>query len=303
MKNTFDLQIQSTASDGRHTPTEIVAMAVEEQLSVIAITDHDSVAGIAEAMHAGAVAGVRVIAGIELSVEERGAHLLGFGIDHENQALLAELAYFKQGRIDGAQKMVANLAAAGFVITWDDVLAYAKGDVVARPHIARALMRHPENAEKLGGTTSVHEAIERVLTDTSPYYVKRTHIAAKDAIALVHGTGGLAVWSHPAIHFRGDYEGLEIFLEELIAWGLEGMEIFNPSHMEDDVEFLGSLAMKYRMLRTAGSDFHEKGAHAAGEGGLHSARTLGDYETYGFPTDTIIPELDTALARHKMASL
>ena len=303
MKNTFDLQIQSTASDGRHTPTEIVTMATEEQLSVIAITDHDSVAGVAAAIHAAVSMGIRVIPGIEMSVEEHGVHLLGFGINYENQTLLSELARMREERIASAQKMVANLKAAGFIIEWNEVAREASGDVVARPHIARALLLHAENGDKLGNAASTHDVIERVLTDTSPYYVSRAHIIAKDAIALIHSAGGLAAWSHPAIHFRDDYEGLEKFLQELIAWGLEGMEIFNPSHTEDDVEFLESLAVRYRMLRTAGSDFHEKGPHLAGDNGLHSARTVGDYETYGFPTDMIIAELDVAIARHKRVSL
>ncbi len=300
MNNTFDLQIQSTASDGKHAPTEIVAMARDLGLSVIALTDHDTVAGVDEAIAAGSERGVRVIPGIEISVEEYGAHILGYGIDQRESRLLGSLEKSKQGRIEGAKKMVENLRAAGFAIEWNDVTAQATGDVVARPHVARAVLGRAENRERLDDIATSHGFIEKYLTDESPYYVRRSHIGAQDAIALIHGAGGVAVWSHPALHFRDDPEGLEKFLQELIAWKIEGVEVFNPSQTEDDAEFLQGLAAKYKLLRTAGSDFHEAGDHAADPAsGLHSARTLGDYETYGFAINDIISCLDDAITRRK----
>lgn len=301
--NAFDLQIQSTASDGKHAPMEIVGMAKEENIAVIALTDHDTIAGVEEALAAGAEYGIRVIPGIEISVEEHGAHLLGYGIDRNNEELLKRLLQCEEDRIEGAKKITENLRAAGFIIEWDDVLKQATGAVVARPHLARAVLARPENKEKLGDIVTSHDFIEKYLTDESPYYVPRAHIAARDASALIHGAGGVVVWSHPAIHFRDNPEGLEHFLKELIAAGLEGVEVFNPSHNEDDAELLQGLAAKYRLLRTAGSDFHERGEHAAdATTGLHSARTLGDYEIYGFPVDDIIPRLDGAMEKRKEAA-
>ena len=294
----FDLQIQSTASDGKHTPTEIVAMARELGIAVIAMTDHDTVGGVAEALAAGAAQGVRVIGGIEMSVEDRGAHILGFGVDHTHPALLAELAIFQQARIEGAKQMVKNLAAAGFAVVWEDVEAQASG-AVARPHIARAILGRAENKEKLGGIETSHDFIQKYLTDDSPYYVRRAHISAEDAIALIHSAGGVAVWSHPAIHFPRGYEGLEDFLKELTGWGIEGLEVFSPAHAEDDVECLYALAKKYTLLTTGGSDFHEKGDHHADARGLHAARTLGDFETYGFSTDDIVKKLDGAITARR----
>ena len=297
--NMFDLQIQSTASDGKHAPAEIVGMARELGISVIALTDHDTVAGVDEAMSAGSEQGVRVIPGIEMSVEEWGAHILGYGIDHKNPVLVDELEKSAQARMDGAKKIAENLRAAGFAIEWTDVLAQATGAVVARPHLARAVLARAENKEKLGGIATAHDFIEKYLTDKSPCYVPRAHISSRDAIALIHGAGGVAVWSHPALHFRDDPEGLERFLQELITLGIDGVEVFNPSQTEDDAEFLQGLASKYRLLRTAGSDFHEKGDHPADERGLHSARTIGDYETYGFSGEGIVEELDQAITRRK----
>lgn len=298
MAQPFDLQIQSIASDGKHTPADIAAMARELGIGVIAMTDHDTVGGVAEALAAGAAHEVRVIPGIEMSVEDRGAHILGYGLDHTHPALRARLAEFQDARIAGAKKMVENLAAAGFAVTWDDVAAQARG-AVARPHIARAILARAENKDRLGGVATSHDFIEKFLTDDSPYYVPRAHISAADAIALIRGAGGVAVWSHPAIHFHGDEEGLELFLKDLIGWGIAGMEVFSPAHAEDDAELLYGLAEKYGMLRTGGSDFHEKGEHAADARGLHSARTLGDFETYGFPADDVVQKLDEAIANAK----
>lgn len=300
--NTIDLQIQSTASDGKHSPQEIVKMAKEAGLSVIALTDHDTIGGVSEALLAGGEFGVRVIPGIELSVEEHGVHILGYGIDHRNEKLLSELEKFREQRISGAKKMIENLKSAGFVLEWEDVMREAAGGVVARPHLSRAVLNREENKEKLGGISTVHDFIEKYLGNDSPYYVKRAHISAKDAIALIHEAGGVAVWSHPAVHFQGDYDRLESFLKELILWKINGVEVFTPSHSEDDTEFLLGLAEKYKLLKTAGSDFHEQGLEkkaAPTEGGvvsLHSAVRVGDYETYGFPTEDIISRLDEAMS-------
>ena len=299
MPNIFDLQIQSTASDGRHTPSEIASMARERGLTAIALTDHDTVAGIPEALEAGRAHYLRVSPGIEISVEERGAHILGFGIDYQNAGLLGRLEEFRKSRIAGARQMVKNLAGAGFAVSWNDVQSEAVGGLVARPHIARAILGRAENKEELGETATAHDFIERFLSDESPYYVRRAHISAKDGIALVHSVGGVAAWSHPAIHFQNDPDGLENFLKELAARGVDGVEVFNPSHTEDETELLNSLAAKYGLLRTAGSDFHEKGDHPADERGLHAARFVGDFETYGFHTEDIIPKLDEALERRR----
>ncbi|MDP3779261.1 MAG: PHP domain-containing protein [bacterium] len=294
--NTFDLQIQTTASDGTHTPADIIIMAKENNLSVIAITDHDTVGGVQEALDAAKDSGVRVISGIEMSVEEHGLHILGFGIDYTNLHLLEKLEEFKEGRIQGAKQMAENLKAAGFVVEWSDVEKEATGSVFARPHLARAVLKRPENKEKLGAVANVHDFIDMYLSNESPNYVHRSHISAKDAIALIHDAGGVAVWSHPAIHFRNDYDGLEKWLQEMITWGIKGLEVFNPSHTEDDAEFLLGLCSKYHLLRTAGSDFHEKAEHSADPvSGLHSARRLGDFETYGFVIDDIISGLDEAM--------
>ena len=301
MKNTIDLQIQSTASDGTHTPREILVMAKDEGLHTIALTDHDTVSGVSEARDEGAEFGIRVIPGIEFSVEERGVHILGYGIDHTNEKLLQKLDQSRQSRIEGAKMMVENLKRRGFAVEWEDITREKTGEIIARPHIARAVMGRKENKEKLSGVQSTHDFIERFLANDNPNYVKRRAIAARDAISLMHGAGGVAVWSHPAIHFHGNYEELEVFLKQLVGWGLNGLEAFNPSHTENDAECVHGLAHQYGLFYTAGSDFHEKGNHPAdSKTGLHSARIVGDYETYGFETEHIMEKLDDAMGKMKV---
>ena len=301
--NTIDLQIQTTASDGKHSPRECVQMAGEQKLQVVAITDHDTVDGIIEALEAGTEFNVRVIPGIEISVEDHDTHILGFGIDHRNSQLRAYCEGAKKSRIEGAKKMIENLQSAGFIVEWEDVLREAGGGVIARPHISKAVLHRPENKDKLGDVSTVHDFIEAYLSNESPYYVHRAHISAQGAISLIKLSGGAAIWSHPAIHFQNDYGGLENFLKELIQWGISGAEVFTPSHTEDDVELLLSLAAKYNLLKTAGSDFHEKGMKkkfVPTENGvvkLHSAEFIGDYPTYGFSTEGIIEKLDEAIGK------
>lgn len=293
MTNAIDLQVHSTASDGKHAPREVVQIAKENKVEIISLTDHDTVAGLDAALEAGKELGVRVIPGIEFSVEDHGSHLLGYGIDHKNPQLLQKLEEAQQGRMEGAKKMAENLKQAGFFIEWEDVLREATGAaVIARPHICRAILNNPKNKEKLSGISTVHEFIQAYLLDDSPYYVPRTHIGAKDAIGLIKSSGGVAVWSHPAIHFQNNHEGLEIFLRELIEQGLRGIEVFTSAHTEDDAEFVQSLARANSLLRTCGSDFHEKEKHQLSENGLHAANTVGDYDTYGFAIDDIVLKLE-----------
>lgn len=298
--NTIDLQIQSNASDGVHPPRELIRMAKERNVEVVSLTDHDTVAGVAEALQAGSEFGVRVIPGIEISVEENGVHILGYGIDYKNPILDERLlAVAKKSRLEAAQKMVENLKKSGFRVEWEDVLREVTGSVVARPHIAQAVLKRPENKEKLGGIETVHDFIGAHLTDESPNYVPRAHISAGAAIALIHQIGGVAVWSHPAVHFNGDYEALGQFLEKLRGAGLDGVEIFNPSHTEDDIEFLQTLTSKYELLTTAGSDYHgfDTRVPSQGEEGMHSAQFIGDYQTYGFSTEKIVSLLDDAIQK------
>lgn len=303
--NTIDLQVHSTASDGRHSPSEVVAMAKEMGVQVISLTDHDTVAGLPEALAAGQELGVKVIPGSEISAEEHGIHVLGYGVDYKNAELLAVLEEARKNRIEGAKKMVENLQKDGWVVDWEDVLKeVARATVIARPHIARAVLHRPENKEKLDGITLAGDFIEAHLIDTSPNYVKRSHIDAAAAIKLINNAGGVAIWSHPPLPDFQDgeerHEELEKFLRQLVGWGMEGLEVFNSAHTEDDAEFLLGLAIKYNLLQTAGSDFHEKSDLSSSTRGASYATSVGGYEAYGFSTEDIVFKLEETIKHRRV---
>ena len=290
--NTIDLQVHSTASDGRHAPEEVVRMAKESGVNTIALTDHDTIKGLEAALRGGEVEDVKVIPGIEISVEDHGAHILGYGIDWKNPELLASLEQSEQDRIKSAKKTLENLKQLGFVVEWEDVLRETTGSVIGRPHISRAVLHRPENKAKLGSISTVGDFIQSYLLEDSPHYNKRRHTNFSEAIKLIHGAGGVVVWSHPVLHFRNNYDGLEKFLGELCEMGLDGLEVFTSAHSEDEAEFVQNLAIAKNLLRTAGSDFHEANSATA---------KIGGYETYGFSTEDIMPKLEEAISKRKSA--
>ena len=300
MFNPIDLQIQTTASDGKHAPAECVKMAKQNGVHRIAITDHDTVAGVPEALAAGKDFGVRVIPGIEISIQEHGMHLLGLGIDIENAALLDALRKAGENRIAAAKQMVENFQKDGFAVSWEDVLREAgPSAVIARPHIVSAIMKRLENQERLQGVSTKHEFFQKFFQDTSPYYVRASTFTPAGAIELVHGAGGVAIWSHPPVpEFVGDCPALEAFLKELIGYGLDGLELFSPSHTEADAACLEELAGRHALLRTAGSDFHEA-YDAAEKPWPRTAATIGEFPTYGRPLDGILPALDRAMEQRR----
>lgn len=295
----LDLQIQTTASDGKHTPAECVRMARENGVRTIAITDHDTVAGVAEALAAGRELGVRVIPGIELSAQDHGAHILGLGIDTEDQALRSALARAGESRIHAAKEMVRRFQAGGFAVEWDDVLREAGDAIITRPHIVAAIMKCPENSGKLVGIATKHDFFEKYFREDGPFYVRGSQITVEQAIQLIRGTGGVAVWSHPPIpDFVGKCAELEAFLRKLIGWGLDGVELFGPALTDADFTCLEKLSVRYGLLRTAGSDFHEI-SNAGGKPWPRSASAIGDFPAFGRSFDGLLEALDEAMARRR----
>lgn len=294
--NPIDLQIHSNKSDGKHAPADLVVRAKNLGLATIALTDHDTVAGVREATKKGNEIGMRVIPGIEMSCNflHHGFHLLGYGIDDADPTLLSALARFQEDRVRRAEEMVENLLKDGFLISMKEVRAFAEGSI-ARPAIAEALLMHPENRQKFGNDAyDISTVIRKFLVEGKPAYVERGHIAIQDAIQLIHNSGGIAVWSHPAIHLDRDIKKIENALAILIERGLDGIEAFHPNYSEDETEFLNMLAGKYGIVRTAGSDFH-RDADSYHAGKDEGAAELGGYNTYGFSLDDIIPSMEAAI--------
>jgi predicted metal-dependent phosphoesterase TrpH len=241
-----DLHTHSTASDGTQAPAELVAEARQRGLSVLALTDHDTTAGLAEAQAAGAAHRVTVVPGVEFSTDVASGevHLLGYGIDPQEASFAAATAAFRASREDRATEMFARLRAIGIDVPPHLIPQPAPGASIGRPHVARALIA-------MGIVASVDEAFARYIGAGQPAYVPRFRLLPEDAVRLVVGAGGLAVLAHP--QSAGDYERL---LPGLIAAGLRGLEAYYGEYDDATRQELAATAARYDLLATGGSDYH-----------------------------------------------
>ena len=251
--NTLDLHTHSTASDGLPTPTELVAMAHQAGLTTIALCDHDTTNGLAEAQAAGAAVGVTVIPGIEINTylphSQGEAHVLGYYFDTANPDLQAFLQFLRDAREKRGQRMVTLLREKGYSVTWERVRELAQG-AVGRPHVAQALM------EK-GYAESISDAFQRYISPGRPAYVPRFKMAPEDAVRLLRSVRGVPVLAHPMRLY-----GLEDdLLPRLMAAGLLGLECYYGDYDEPTVEHLLALAEQHGLVATGGSDYHGPGRH------------------------------------------
>jgi len=246
----IDLHTHSTASDGTLTPEALVELAAKKKLTAIALTDHDTVAGVPRAVEAGRKAGVEVVPGVEVSVDsERGAvHLLGYFVRPDDPSLQAKLAQWCQARQQRARRIVERLEELGIGISYAQVAELAGSESIGRPHVARVLLGAK-------AVRSVEEAFERYLRRGRPAYVPREMPEAAEAIALIRSAGGVAVLAHPAtLALKGT--DLEARVKELHALGLDGLEVHWSGHSMRQRRDLLALAKKLSLLVTGGSDFH-----------------------------------------------
>lgn len=241
---TVDLHLHSTASDGLLPPAAVLAAAHAAGLAAVALTDHDTVAGIPEAQRAAAHSGIRLVAGVELSAEEDGreVHILGLHLA-DLAALQARLAELRDARIERARAIVARLAELGVTIPYDAVLAHAAGGAVGRPHVARAMI-------DAGAVQDHREAFDRFLGAGRPAYVPKEKLSVQAAVAIVHAAGGLAFWAHPGSGAD------ETTARAFAAVGMDGLEVLHPSHAPDVASRLGALCDVAPLLPTGGSDWH-----------------------------------------------
>jgi 3',5'-nucleoside bisphosphate phosphatase len=247
----IDLHTHTSFSDGSQTPTELVAEAVDRGLSAIAITDHDTVEGLAEGVAAGERLGVRVVPGVEINLEHDRVtmDLLGYFIggwpNDELKDQLAELRIFRDER-NG--RIVARLAELGYPLDASDLEALAENGAVGRPHIGEAMRRR-------GYVASIGEAFERFLRRGAPAWVDRQRLSLPHALKLLRASGGLPVLAHPGI-IRTDDRGLERIVREAARQGMVGIECYYPLHDEATVRRCLDLAAKYALAPTGGSDYH-----------------------------------------------
>ncbi|RLC93381.1 MAG: PHP domain-containing protein [Chloroflexi bacterium] len=245
-----DLHIHSTASDGHLTPEELVAMAADLGLEVISITDHDSIDGVAPALEAAqAYTGLKLIAGVEVStdVPHGEVHILGYFINHLDPELRSVLERLRNSRVLRAQKMVAKLAELGMDVDWGRVQKIAGSGSIGRPHIAQALVER-------GHVSSFKEAFTRFIGRDGPAYVEREKLTPEQVVELIVKAGGLPVLAHPA-----DMQNLEWQIAQLQKVGLVGIEAYYDGYTRGVVRYLASLAAKYGLITTGGSDFHGLG--------------------------------------------
>ncbi len=242
-----DLHLHSTASDGRLSPAELVRKAAAEGLAVIALTDHDTVGGIAAAVEATqAFRTLRLIPGIEISTDiaEGEVHILGYFIDYTDVNLLAALEKMRNSRWERGRAMVIRLGELGCPLDWERVLEIAGDGTIGRPHIAQAMLEN-------GYVKSFQEAFEKYIGYDCPAYVEREKVTPPGAVEMVIKAGGLPVLAHPLT-----VPEPEKMAARLKKTGLIGIEAHYKSYTAEDIERLVNIANQHNLIATGGSDFH-----------------------------------------------
>lgn len=250
MNRFIDLHTHSIASDGSMSPAELVRHAKEKGLTAIALTDHDTVDGVKEALDEGNRIGIEVIPGIEISTDYKPEmHILGLFLNiNEYTSIRKELGVIKQGREDRNKKIINKLNELGVDITLEEVKNVAVGDITGRPHIARVLISK-------GYVKSMDEAFDKYLSKEGLAYFKRFELQPIDGIKAIKNAGGIPVIAHPVL-LKKSYDNMDKLLKELKGYGLAGIEAIYSENSKEDTGNLLRLAIKHQLLVTGGSDFH-----------------------------------------------
>ena len=271
----IELHCHSAASDGTYPPSRVVAMAAARGVRVLALTDHDTTAGIAEAVRAATGFGMGLISGVELtcSVTRGEVHLLGYFVAVGNAPFQEQLARFRGGRDARGQAIVKKLNDFGIPVRWERVKAIAGDGAVGRPHVGRALI-------EIGAAATIDDAFDRYLGRGRPAHVERQALLPADAVQLVRAAGGVPVLAHPL-----SVNDLEATLAEMIPAGLLGIEAFYGAYSPEQRASLAAIAASHNLITTVGNDFH---------GDVHGGAVMGG--TIG-PSDV----LDRLVAAAAMA--
>lgn len=244
-----DLHTHTKASDGSMNPAELVRYAADRGLAAVAITDHDTVDGVEEAVREGARQGIEVIAGLEISVDfEPEMHMLGYFFNNGYRAIEPALEELHKKRQERNPKIIRKLREMGFDITLEEAAKLAGGKVVGRPHIAAAMVRH-------GYVSNAREAFDIYLASGKPAFFKKDKLTPKEGIQMIVNAGGVPVLAHPIL--LGLENGkLDNLLGKLTAAGLKGAEAIYVENTDEQTEFLIGLCKKHNLITTGGSDFH-----------------------------------------------
>jgi 3',5'-nucleoside bisphosphate phosphatase len=250
MTKYIDLHVHSNESDGTFSPTALVEKGLQNNLWAFALTDHDTVSGIPEALLAARDHPIQVIPGTELSAayKNKDIHILGLFIDYKDPIFCKVLEEAQIEREFRNIKMVQNLAKAGININIDKLHKEDKNAVLTRAHFAKYLTKYQY-------TKTMKEAFSKYLDISSPYYVPRTYMSPEFAINAIRNAGGIPVLAHPLLYKIPPHE-LEDLISQLATLGLMGLEAIHSSNINNDESYLRGLARKYNLLITGGSDFH-----------------------------------------------
>jgi predicted metal-dependent phosphoesterase TrpH len=270
----IDLHTHSTASDGKLSPAELMRHARAVGIEVIALTDHDTLSGLEEASEEAARIGLEFIPGVEISAENNPGtlHMLGYFIDPSDTELVQTLAWLRGGRDDRNHLILSKLAELGCPLEWDEVEALAGGESMGRPHIATAMLNR-------GYVATFNEAFERYLGKGAAAYTDRKKMTPEVAIERIRSAGGLPVLAHPQTLSLADDE-LTDLVARLAGMGLAGIEVYYYSHSEEETAFYKTLANRYGLGLTGGSDFHGPGMIETrlgiGRGNMNIPRSVAD---------------------------
>ena len=269
----IDLHTHSTASDGTMSSVELVRYAHQKGLSAIAITDHDTIDGVSDAIAAGVALGIEVVAGIELSVKysDHNVHLLGYFLDCQHKDLHVALGKLQAGRLERNMNIIANLNRLGLVVEFSELQKRAASGQHGRPHIAKLMI------EKQFVQT-MDEAFEMYLGHGGLAYASRFVFGLKDAISLIQNAGGLAVLAHP-LQLEKSVDNFAHSLHQMCKMGLDGIEVYYPNHSRQFRKRLIALAEKESLLMTGGSDYH---------GSIRPGTTLAGGKNVSVPSDLLI---------------
>lgn len=242
-----DLHMHSTASDGTDTPCTIITKCRKLGLKLSSVTDHDTIDSQQEALETARELKIRYLTGVEFSVRHTGElHILGYGIDTENKELRSMMDELREARVNRVHEIIRAVQACGMKIDFEDVVRFAQGNTLGRPHVALALI------EK-GYACDLQDAFTRYLNEEGSCYVQRRKLNPQQAIEMIRKTGGVPVLAHPKFVRTGS---IEVVIKELGELGLMGIEAYYPAHSDADVERYVSIAEKNNLMVTCGSDYH-----------------------------------------------
>jgi 3',5'-nucleoside bisphosphate phosphatase len=247
----IDLHTHTTASDGIYSPRDLIDLAMRSGLVAMAVTDHDTVDGLPEAMEYAASVGFKLYPGVEFSIDydEGSFHLLGLNIDYTNERLKKTVRELADHRATRAYRIIEDLKKHGIDIPIDEVLKEAGDASMGRPHVARIMVNH-------GYASNIREIFQSYLVKGKPGYVKKVRIQFVDAVKLIRECGGIAVVAHPISLECRDMAAFGELLTGFIREGVEGLEAFASMHSVEQAAEFTEIALRHNLVLTGGSDFH-----------------------------------------------